>query len=206
MSVCGGSTVRLLAVLWTMHLLDCAAAEKEISVQTIIHLSCVAHWDISMSSMQNVAYKWTHEHALKNWEYKEIDSQTRVHLLLHNAPLYRSEEALCVEIEYDTVVRVPSVFASYVPSRALQTSVWKKVCAKSQELVEVVNFSNVILIGGFSLQLQATIDNDKRQTVMSSTCDIIVPWFAQPLKQMIFSHIKDSMLEYMHLLADTLCQ
>ena len=51
----------------------------------------------------------------------------------------------------------------------------------------------------------ASIDNQKKQTVYVSKCDVVLPWFTIPLKSLIYKHIQNSMLEYIDLLSNSLC-
>ncbi len=57
----------LLIATW---LCDACATEHDISVETSIALSCIAQWNISSANLHKVAYRWTHEHKVKNWIYK----------------------------------------------------------------------------------------------------------------------------------------
>jgi hypothetical protein len=195
-------TFVLCRVLLTVcMLLPSVSAENEISVSSTIPLSCVARWDTSSANMHNVAYKWTHEKTIRNWQYTEINAPSRLvqltsHLLHH---------ATCVLIAYGTVVQLPPGFANYIPSQAMNTDVSKQVCSSSKELAETVHFSNIVLLGSFTVKLQAIIDNEEANATFDATCDIALPWFAQPLRTVIFAHIRDSILEYMHILADSVC-
>ena len=192
---------RLHALLTVCMLLASVTAENEISVHSTIPLSCVARWDTSSANMHNVAYKWTHEKTIRNWQYTEINAPSRlVQLTSHLLP-----DATCVLIAYGTVVQLPPGFANYIPSQAMNTDVSKQVCSSSKELAETVLFSNIVLLGSFTVKLQAIIDNEEANATFDSTCDIALPWFAQPLRKIIFAHISDSILEYMHILADSVC-
>ena len=206
MSGLHANTVQIVSVLCRVLLTVCmllasVSAENEISVHTSISLSCVVWWNTSLSNIQNVACKWTHEHNVRNWQYTEINAPSRPGQLTS----YLLPEATCVLIVYWTVVQLPPDFANYIPSQAIRTDVLKQMCSSSQELIETVHFSNIILLNSFTVKFQASIDNDKSTDVFDSTCYIVLPWFAQPLRQRIFAHISHSMLDYMHILADSLC-
>jgi hypothetical protein len=99
---------------------------------------------------------------------------------------------------------LPPGFANYIPSQAMLTDVSKQLCISSKELTERVHFSNIVLLGNFTVKLQASIDNEEANATFDSTCDIVLPWFAQSLRQIIFAHKSNSILEYMHILADSL--
>jgi hypothetical protein len=174
-------------------------AESDISVQTTVPLSCVAHWNISSAHMEHIAYMWTHEHKVRNWLYKQTST-----------PVERNNDwsfanTSCAIIEYDTVVKVPQRFADFIPSRVTETHVQKQICASSNELTERLRFSKIMLLGSFTLQLKSTIDNVQQHAVFVSTGDIALPWFVQPVRQIIFGHLKKSILEYTNLLANSLC-
>lgn len=186
-------------------------AESDINVQTTVPLSCVASWNVSSAHMQHIAYMWTHEHKVRNWLYKQTPTPVERHNSLerHNDLERRNDlstaNKTCALIEYDTVVKVPQRFADFIPSRVTETHVQKQVCASSHELTERLRFSKIMLLGSFTLQLKSSIDNVQQQVAFVSTGDIALPWFTQPLRQIIFGHLKDSILEYTHLLANSLC-
>lgn len=192
---------RLHALLLVCILLVSVSAEKEISVHTTIPLSCVAQWDTSSSNMHNVAYQWTHKKTITNWQYSEINAPSRP-VPLTSAFL---PEATCVHIAYTADVKLPSGFADYIPSQAMKTDIDKQLCSSINGLTEAVHFSNIIFLDTFTVTLRARIDNNKANVIFDSTCDIALPWFTQPLRKIIFAHISDSILEYMNILADSLC-
>jgi hypothetical protein len=142
---------------------------------------------------------WTHEHKVRNWLYK----QTRTPSETYNDGAITNTS--CAFIEYDTVVKVPQRFTDFIPSRVTETHVQKQVCASSEQLTERLRFSQIILLGSFTLQLKASIDNVQQQAVFIATGEITLPWFTQPLTQLIFGHLNKSIVEYIHLLANSLC-
>ena len=97
------------------------------------------------------------------------------------------------------------IFSLIDPAKVLKTQILKKVCATSKDLKENVEFSNIMLLGSFKINMIASIDNNKKQTLFISKCDIVLPWFALPLKSVIYENIQNSMLEYIDLLTQSLC-
>ena len=187
------SPLRLLLI--AICLSYACATEHDISTVASIPLSCIAQWDISSATLHNVAYMWTHEHKVTNWIFEPISNVGDTQL----------ENSTCAFMEYDTVVKVPKSFVDFIPARVTETHVYKQVCANSNKLIERVRFSKLLLIKSFSINLQSTIDNEHKRADFSATSDMPLPWFTKPLKQIIFGHVKKSILEYMHLLADSLC-
>lgn len=180
-------------------------AANEIVVQKTLPLSCSGSWNVSSVSMYNVAYKWTHEHPLNDWLYTSMPQKTQSPEPLGSRITIRPVSAECAQISYGAVVHVPTRFSSYVPAQMLRTNVSKHVCVASRSLQETVVFSEILMLGSMTLTLEGTIDNHKRQASFSSSCDIRLPWFAIPLKLLIYDHIRRSMLEYMDILHDSLC-
>ena len=185
------SLLRLLLI--AICLSYACASEHDISTDASIPLSCNAQWDINSANLYNVAYMWTHEHKVTNWIFKP------------NVADIQFENSTCAFMEYDTVVKVPKSFVDFIPARVTETHVYKQVCANSNKLMERVRFSNILFIKSFTINLQSIIDNEHQRAHFSATSDIPLPWFTQPLKQIVFGHVKKSILEYMHLLADSLC-
>ena len=91
----------------------------------------------------------------------------------------------------------------------LDTNISKLVCASREHLNEVVSFSNIMLVGDISLQLESAIDNSNREYYrevhFDESVDMSFSWFAVPLKQFILIHLQQSILEYNNLLVDSLC-
>jgi len=185
----------LRLVLLAMCLSYACATEHDISTDASIPLTCIAQWNISSETLHKVAYLWTHEHKVTNWIFKPLPNTADI----------KFENSTCASIEYDTVVKVPRVFVDFIPSRVTETHVYKQVCANSNELIERVRFSKILFIGSFSINLQSTIDNEHQRADFSATSDMPLPWFTHPLKKMIFENVKNSILEYMHVLTDSLC-
>ena len=189
-------TVLRLLLIATLLCYACAT-QRDISVETSIALPCIAQWNISSANLHEVAYRWTHEHKVENWIYKRTTNMADTQIPVSNST--------CAFMEYDTVVKVPESFVDFIPSRVTETHVHKQVCANSNELIERVRFSRLLIIKSFTITLQSTIDNDHQRVDFSATTDMPLPWFTHPLKQTIFRHVKNSIVEYMHLLTDSLC-
>ena len=184
-------------IIFTVFLWSSVSAENEVTLSSIVKNKCddkILNWDISSATMHNIAYMWTHQQDMDTWEYKE-----------DYKPILFFPESDCRIIEYETNVQVPKVFSEYMPSKMSKTHILKKVCATSQVLKEKVQFSKILFIGSFEIDMIATIDNHKNQTLFTGNCDIVLPWFAHPIKSAIFRHIKNSMLEYIDLLSNSLC-
>ncbi len=203
-------TMQCLRAALIVSLIVSAFASKEIVMHTKMPLNCLASWNTSASSMYNVAFKWTHEHRLKSWQYRIIDPPSFPTITVNTPasppripPSIKDIE--CAQISYAAAVQVPGRFSSYLPKRVLDTNISKIVCASKEHMNEVVTFSNIMFVGDISLQFESTIDNSKREVVFDTTGDMSFPWFAVPLKQFILIHLQRSILEYINLLVDSLC-
>jgi len=194
--VCKKQKTSLLRLqLLTICISYACATQHDISTDASIPLSCIAQWNISSATLHKVAYMWTHEHKVTNWNFKPMP----------NVADMQFENSTCACMEYDTVVKVPKSFVDFIPARVTETHVYKQVCANSNKLIERVRFSKILFINSFTINMQSTINNEYQRADFSATSDMPLPWFTHPLKQIIYSHVKKSMLEYMHLLADSLC-
>lgn len=179
---------------------SCVHSVPEISLQYSTPLPCNSQWKNDMQIMHNIAYTWTHGHALTNWQYKPLEFPVFLPPSLLALP-----DADCVQIAYDTNVRIPPMFVDYVPADALQTRVNKILCSTPTQLREQVTFGNIIIINHFTISIQAVIDNDKHEVKFTVDSDIVVPWFLSPLKNNIISHLVDSIHEYTRTLVLALC-
>lgn len=167
-------------------------------------LSCAAHWDLSVQNMYKLAYKWTHEHKLNDWKYSEIKKE-EIH---YNSKTSwsGSEPQDCVQVSYKTFIEIPSFFNSYLTSHVLQMSVAKRVCVSGQRLQEHVVFSDLILIGSLSIDMNAKIDNTAKQLSVNAVSQIEIPWYLTPIRETVLKHIRKSLVQYIGILADGLCE
>jgi hypothetical protein len=182
----------------------------EIEVKTTIKNQCTEkkheinqnlNWDTSSTSMQNVAYMWTHGKNLENWRYEDVKENNRP----VSTTFLTFPEPHCSIIEYDTYVQMPKVFLSYIPGAKMQTHVHKKICSTNKNLIETVKFSKKFLLGQFTVHLNAAIDDTRQQTAFQITSEIDLPWFVLPIKSIISEEIRKSMKEYIALLVNSLC-
>ena len=75
----------LLALLST--LLDRHLA-LGVRVEQTVPLACEGAWDVSNHNMYDLAYKWTHEHTLRDWSYVSL------------------REPGCAQVSYLTTIRL----------------------------------------------------------------------------------------------------
>ena len=158
-----------------------------IIVQEKVPLACNAKWDTSSSSMYNVAFQWTQHNELEHWRFEELD-------------------ASCVQVHYNTHIRIRKMFDSWLPSKMLATTVSKQACVQQDVLQETVLVSDIILIESLSIRVHATINNKKRVLEFLAETDLSVPWFLKMIEPTIISQLEDSLREYHALLALELCK
>jgi hypothetical protein len=189
-------------------LLNIAFVESkiEIEIKTTIKNQCKEikqnlNWDTISTSMQNVAYMWTHGKKLENWSYEDVKENNRP----VSTTFLTFPEPHCSIIQYDTYVQMPKEFLSYIPGAKMQTHLHKKICSTNKHLIETVKFSKKILLGQFTVDLNATIDDKRQQTDFQITSEIDLPWFVLPIKSIICEEIRKSMKEYIALLVNSLC-
>ena len=201
-------TSRTLFVLLSSSIFYIVSGENNVdnlNTQKTLPLSCNAHWNLTSSNMEKIAYLWTHEHKIDNWFYREttIPSMTK-----HSdkKKIMIKQNINCSLIEYDTVVKVPQTFKEMLPSRVAETHVHKQICANNYELRERVRFSKIILLGSFDLTINSIIDNEKHQVVFDFDSNIALPWFAKPFQTVVYKHLKKSIEEYVELVAKCLCE
>ena len=158
-----------------------------IIVQEKVPLACNAKWDTSSSSMYNIAFQWTQHNELEHWRFEELD-------------------ASCVQVHYDTHIRIRKMFDSWLPAKMLATTVSKQACVQQDVLQETVLVSDIILIESLSIRVHATINNKKRVLELLAETDLSVPWFLKMIEPTIISQLEDSLREYHALLALELCK
>ena len=197
----------IFSFLWLLNIAF-VHGKIEIKVKTTIENQCTEKkqnqnlsWDTSSTSMQNVAYMWTHGKKLENWRYEDVKENNRP----VSTTFLTFPEPHCSIIQYDTYVQMPKEFLSYIPGAKMQTHLHKKICSTNKHLIETVKFSKKILLGQFTVDLNATIDDKRQQTDFQITSEIDLPWFVLPIKSIISEEIRKSMKEYIALLVNSLC-
>ena len=179
--------LRLSLVLSLMLLLmvtvpPCCALQVEKKVP----LQCDRHWDLGSSRLYNLAFEWTHESKLANWEYEELENG-------------------CAHVKYDTKINIKKTFASLLPARVLRTKIDKMVCGKGDSLDESVVLTDVILVERMQINMRATIDRENRWITLLASTELSVPWFLKPFENTILAEIEGSFEEYQNLLTKSLC-
>jgi hypothetical protein len=182
-------------------------------------LACTPQWDLSVHRMYKLAYTWTHHHKLLDWTYSGAGS-TQLQYKSQNAsqsaargaqnpareaqnPAREAQE--CVQLSYRTLIDIPSFFNSYLASHSLPLSVSKRICVSGRHMHERVVFSDLLLVGSFGIDINATIDREPDQLAVETSLEIEVPWYLAPARETVLKHIKQSVAEYIQLLADDLC-
>lgn len=158
-----------------------------VRVEQAVPLACEGAWDVSNHNMYDLAYKWTHEHTLRDWRYVRLN------------------EPGCVQVSYLTKIRLASTFQHFVPSRVLRSSMLKKVCVSGSALQETLVLGNLVLIDTLEIDMHATLHNDNHTAVFVSTTELPVPWFLKLFESSIYQQVEASLREYHALLADSLC-
>ena len=174
----------LLALLST--LLDRHLA-LGVRVEQTVPLACEGAWDVSNHNMYDLAYKWTHEHTLRDWSYVSL------------------REPGCAQVSYLTTIRLASTFQHFVPSRVLSSSMRKKVCVRGSALEETLVLGDLVLINSLQIDMRATLHNDNRTVVFVSATEFPVPWFLKLFENTIRLQLEASLREYHALLASSLC-
>jgi len=166
-------------------------------------LSCTAEWDLSTHRMYKLAYTWTHEHALLDWTFNQVPRKP----LLHSSRnvTYDPAGSECIQLSYKTTIDIPAFFNSYLPSHVLPLRVAKRMCVSGSQMEERVRLSDVLVIGGFDIDLTATIERDPNLLRASAKSELIIPWYLVPVRETVLRHIRNSITEYTQILAKELC-
>jgi hypothetical protein len=195
----------LFMLLCLSHQSVCAQRQPPAFVLDLTSpLSCAAHWDLSMQNMYKLAYKWTHEHKLNDWRYSEIKRE-KIHYDSNNTRNDLKPED-CVLLSYKTFIEIPSFFNSYLASHVLPMGVSKTVCASRQHMHEHVVFSDLLVIGSFDIDLNATIAHAPQHLSVAAASVIAIPWYLTPIRDTVLKHIKESLVQYIGIMADQLCE
>jgi hypothetical protein len=177
---CPGRLGRLVLLLGALQLALCVRVEQEVP------LACAGAWDVSNHNMYDLAYKWTHEHELKHWQYVTLEDG-------------------CVQVSYVTRIRLAATFQHFVPSRVLRASMRKRVCASGSVLQETLALHDLLLIDTLQIDMNATLQGDAHRVAFVSSTEFAVPWFLRLFENSVKQQLEASLREYHALLAGSLC-
>lgn len=178
-----GHLGRLVLLLGALQLALCVRVEQEVP------LACAGAWDVSNHNMYDLAYKWTHEHELKHWQYVTLEDG-------------------CVQVSYVTRIRLAATFQHFVPSRVLRASMRKRVCASGSVLQETLALHDLLLIDTLQIDMNATLQGlpgGAHRVAFVSSTEVAVPWFLRLFENSVKQQLEASLREYHALLAGSLC-
>jgi len=171
----------LLLAAWLLAALPLALSFR---VQEEIPLACAGAWDVSNHNMYDLAYKWTHQHTLKDWQYARLPDG-------------------CVQVSYVTRIRLAATFQHFVPSRVLRANMLKKVCVSGSALQETLVLNELLLVDTLRIDMNATLH--AHSVAFASSTELVVPWFLRLFENTVKQQLEASLREYHALLAATLC-
>jgi len=172
-------------------LIGLVAHADALQVDRIAPYTCDANLDTSNSVLYNLAFDWTKHRKLENWKYEDLGPD-------------RSGRN-CARVRYKTQIGVHKYFENVLPSRVLETTVDKHVCAGPNVLDEDVVLSDIILIKTMTIRVHVEIDRKTRTLRMVANTDLSVPWFLSMIEASILRELKESLTEYHQLLIDSAC-
>jgi hypothetical protein len=179
-------------LLAALPLALCVRVEEEIP------LACAGAWDVSNHNMYDLAYKWTHQHTLKDWQYARLPDG-------------------CVQVSYVTRIRLAATFQHFVPSRVLRANMLKRVCVSGSALQETLVLNELLLVDTMRIDMNATLHSDahsaapsaapsaKNRVAFVSSTELAVPWFLRLFENSVKQQLEASLREYHALLAGSLC-
>lgn len=163
-----------------------------------------ATWDISQSTLYNQAFAWTHKTAIKDWSYHRASVDI--------AKLFDD----CVQVQYETRVKVPHFFFAYNKQDDHKVYVNKLVCVQnskyntasntvtSSALEEKITLQNVPFVHSIEILVTGKLQNS--QVTLDANIDISIPWYLQILRSEINDHVIHSLDDYLRLLMHDVCE
>lgn len=175
----------------TVILTGLVAHADALQVDRTAPYMCDAKLDTSNSALYNIAFDWTQHRKLDNWKYEDLGPD--------------SSGRNCARVRYNTQIGVHKYFENFLPSRILETTVDKHVCAGPNVMDEHVVLSDIILIKTMTINVHVEIDRKTRTLRMVANTDLSVPWFLNMIEATILRELKESLTEYHQLLIDNAC-
>lgn len=144
---------------------------------------------MSSTMAYNVAFAWSRHADIYHWRFRE------------NA--VNETNIKCVEYEYETLIKIPGLFAQYVTNLMRHISIKKDVCLVSGEYVENVHVSHTSVIQNLKSRSQSHVKDGNLVSDITISYDL--PWYVNFIETLASKHIMKSFTEKFKIFSEMMC-
>lgn len=188
----------LLLLCVTMFITASRAVTVSKQVETPICASADLELALTPTVAYNTAFQWSKHADLHRWQFK--------------SKVVNATAIPCVQYSYDTHIKLPSVFASYIGSLMREIHIDKDVCYVDSMYVEKVRVWDVAIISGLELTSHSSIISNTDLTkgmqavlVSNLTLSYQIPWYVKFMSNIASHHLMKSFEEKFQVLASNVC-
>ena len=185
----------LLLLCVTMFITASQAVTVSKRVETPICASADLELALTPTVAYNTAFQWSKHADLHRWQFK--------------SKVVNATAIPCVQYSYDTHIKLPSVFASYIGSLMREIHIDKDVCYVDSMYVEKVRVWDVAIISGLEVMSHSTIGVNamlkERWLKSNVTLTYHIPWYVKFMSSIASHHLIKSFEEKFHVLAINIC-
>ena len=138
----------------------CINATQAVTVSKQVETSICANADLELALTPTVAYntafQWSKHADLHKWQF--------------NSKVVNATAIPCVQYSYDTHIKLPSVFASYIGALMREIHIDKDVCYVDSMYVEKVRVRDVAIISGLEIMSHSTTCHETPDQVEPVDC------------------------------------
>jgi hypothetical protein len=184
--------MRLFSLLLLIS--TCINATQAVTVSKRVEIPICTNADLELALTPTVAYntalQWSKQANLHKWQF--------------NSKVVNATAIPCVQYSYDTHIKLPSVFASYIGALMREIHIDKDVCFVDSVYVEKVRVRDVAIISGLEITSHSTIDmNDILRSDV--TISYQIPWYVKFMSGIASHHLMKSFEDKFHVLAMNIC-
>lgn len=180
----------LLLLCVTMFITASQAVTVSKRVETPICASADLELALTPTVAYNTAFQWSKHADLHRWQFK--------------SKVVNATAIPCVQYSYDTHIKLPSVFASYIGSLMREIHIDKDVCVVDSVYVEKVRVRDVAIISGLEVMSHSTIGVNA-MLKSNVTLTYHIPWYVKFMSSIASHHLIKSFEEKFHVLAINIC-
>ena len=143
-------------------------------------------WSTDSDGLRALATAWSHTHDVRNWRFA-------------------AEDANCSRAEYDTSVNVPGALAMYWKQDSLRMAIAKRVCSHGLTMRETATIRNIPVLDSLEIKVFAAAEPETGTVSLSAEFALAVPWYLKVLDAPVQEQVRNSVREYLELLAGDAC-
>ena len=143
-------------------------------------------WSTDSEGLLALATSWSHTHDVRKWRFA-------------------AEPGNCSRVDYETSIQIPVALLEYWKKQSMRMAVSKRVCTHGRSLRETATIKNIPFVNSLEIKVFAAAEPQTSTVSLSAEFALELPWFLKLLDAPIQQQVRDSVHEYLQLLAGDVC-